>query len=116
MAATKVGQTICTLDDLTFPVEMRDNPRRTNREYSKVVTGTLLRDVPLSDEEIMAFNQEEIDALHENLNLNPDYHPTKRVGCEVDLNYCSPAYQLVPNADIFPQVERILKQKKIKFF
>jgi hypothetical protein len=41
MTATKVGQTICTLDDMCFPVEMRDNPRTTNREYSKVVTGVI---------------------------------------------------------------------------
>ena len=41
MTATKVGQTICTLDEMCFPVEMRDNPRTTNREYSKVVTGVI---------------------------------------------------------------------------
>jgi len=115
MAATKTGQTICTLDDLTFPVEMRDNPRRTNREYSKVVTGTLLRDVPMEMDDIMALSQDEVILLHETLKLNPDYHPTKKVGCEVDLNYCSPVYQLVPNSDIFPRVERILKAKGIKF-
>lgn len=78
MANAKVGQTICNLNDLTFPVELRDNQRKTNREYSKVVTGV-------------------ID------------------GEEVDLNYCSPVYQLVPNSDIFPKVENILKAKGIKF-
>ena len=41
MTATKVGQTICTLDEMCFPVELRDNPRVTNREYSKVVTGVI---------------------------------------------------------------------------
>ena len=41
MAQAKVGTTICNLDDLTFPVELRDNPRTTNREYSKVVTGNI---------------------------------------------------------------------------
>lgn len=74
----KVGTTICSLDDLCFPVEMRDNPRSTNREYSKVVTGV-------------------VD------------------GEEMDLNYCSPIYQLVPNQDIFPKVEEILKQRGIAF-
>lgn len=78
MTATKVGQTICTLDEMCFDVEMRDNPRKTNREYSQVVTGV-------------------ID------------------GEEVDLNYCSPVYQLVPNSDIFPKVVEILEQKKIKY-
>lgn len=33
--------TICTLNDLIFPVEMKDNPRNTNSEYSKVVTGII---------------------------------------------------------------------------
>jgi len=78
MTATKVGQTICSLNDLTFPVELRDNERKTNREYSKVVTGVV-------DNEV------------------------------IDLNYCSPVYQLVPNSDIFPVVEDILKAKGIKF-
>lgn len=78
MTTAKTGQTPCTLNDLTFPVELRDNPRATNREYSKVVTGEI-------------------------------------GGEEIDLNYCSPIYQLVPNADIFPEVERILKEKQIKF-
>lgn len=32
---------ICTLDELTFPVELRDNPRNTNPEYSKVVVGVI---------------------------------------------------------------------------
>lgn len=41
MTETKVGQTICTLDEMCFPVELRDNPRTTNREYSKVVTGVI---------------------------------------------------------------------------
>jgi hypothetical protein len=78
MATEKVGQTICSLNDLCFPVELRDNERQTNREYSKVVTGII-------------------------------------GGVETDLNYCSPVYQLVPNLDIFPKVEEILKEKKIKF-
>jgi len=74
----KVGTTLCSLNDLTFPVELRDNERKTNREYSKVVTGV-------------------ID------------------GEEIDLNYCSPVYELVPNADIFPKVEQIFNQNGIAF-
>jgi hypothetical protein len=74
----KTGTTICTLDDLTFPVELRDNSRKTNREYSKVVTGII-------------------------------------GGEEIDLNYCSPVYELVPCASIFPVVEEIFRSKGIKF-
>jgi len=74
----KKGLIECTLNDLVFPVELRDNPRNTNREYSRVVTGI----------------------------LNGD---------EIDLNYCSPYYQLVPNADIFPKVEEIFRRNNIDF-
>jgi hypothetical protein len=78
MAKAKTGTTICSLDDLTFPVELRDNPRNTNREYSKVVTGII-------------------------------------GGEEIDLNYCSPVYELVPNESIFPKVEEIFRQHGIAF-
>ena len=37
----KRGTTICSLNDLTFPVELIDNPNKTNREYSKIVTGVI---------------------------------------------------------------------------
>ena len=33
----------------------------------------------------------------------------------MDLNYCSPIYELVPNEMIFPKVEEILKQHNIAF-
>jgi hypothetical protein len=74
----KKGTTICNLNDLIFPVELRDNSRKTNREYSKVVTGII-------------------------------------GGEEIDLNYCSPIYELVPCAEIFPKVEEIFKQNGIAF-
>lgn len=38
---TKKGATPCRLEDLTFPVELIDNPNRTNREYSKIVVGVI---------------------------------------------------------------------------
>ena len=67
-----------SLNDILFDVEMRDNPRVTNPEYSKVVTGI-------------------ID------------------GQEIDLNYCSPRYELVPNTEIFPVVRQILVNHNIQF-
>ena len=78
MAKSKKGTTPCTLTDLTFPVELRDNTRKTNREYSKVVTGII-------------------------------------GGEEIDLNYCSPVYELVPNEMIFPVVENIFNKHGIQF-
>jgi len=75
---TKNGTTICSLQDLTFPVEVIDNPNKTNREYSKIVRG-------------IVDNQ------------------------EIDLNYCSPVYQLVPNETIFPKVEEIFRENGISF-
>lgn len=38
---SKKGNTICTLNDLCFPVELINNPNKTNREYSKIVTGII---------------------------------------------------------------------------
>ena len=110
----KNGTTICTLDDLTFPVELRDNPRNTNSEYSKVVTGRMMRTVPY-------FSEDEIKAMTSGMTeeqakeLIGSYPTTKKVEQVVDLNYCSPIYELVPNADIFPKVEEIFKQKGIEF-
>lgn len=77
-AKAKTGTTICGLNDLVFPVELIDNPRKSNREYSKVVMGIVN-------------------------------------GEEIDLNYCSPIYELVPNATIFPKVEDIFNAQGIKF-
>ena len=41
MSETKKGTRICSLADLTFPVELIDNPNRTNSEYSKIVVGQI---------------------------------------------------------------------------
>jgi hypothetical protein len=67
-----------SIENICFPVEVRNNPRTTNKEYSKVVVGI-------------------ID------------------GQEWDLNYCSDVYTLIPNADVFPNVERILNEKNIGY-
>ena len=110
----KNGTTICTLDELTFPVELRDNPRNTNREYCKVVSGLVTKKIPyFSEDEIKAMTNgmtpEEASALL------AEYPATKNVELEMDLNYCSPIYELVPNAEIFPKVEEIFNRKNIPF-
>ena len=75
----KVGACICNdVQELCFPVSMNNNPRKTNSEYAKVVTGIIN-------------------------------------GEEVDLNYCSKVYQLVPNENIFPQIEQVLFNHAIDF-
>jgi hypothetical protein len=74
----KAETKICSLNDLLFPVELIDNPRNTNPEYCKVVTGVI-------------------------------------GGQEMDLNYCSDRYALVPNANIFPQIENVLNAHRINF-
>ena len=74
----KTGAEICGIDELLFPVEFRINPRKTNKEYSRVVTGIL-------------------------------------EGEEWDLNYCSNVYRLIPNADIFPNIEAILDANEIEY-
>jgi hypothetical protein len=74
------GLTDCQngLNDIMFPVTMIDNPRRSNREYSKIVVGDL-------------------------------------EDGKIDLNYCSPRYELVPNADIFPKINAILMKYRIEY-
>lgn len=68
----------CSLSDIMFPVQMIDNPRRANREYSKVVVGSM-------------------------------------EDGELDLNYCSPRYELVPNSEIFPKIMAILMNHRIVY-
>ena len=41
MTKVKRGQVICSLKDLLFPVELRDNPMPCNQEYSKLVIGQI---------------------------------------------------------------------------
>jgi len=41
MSKTKKGTTICSLNDLNFPVELRNNPLPCNKEYSKQVIGVI---------------------------------------------------------------------------
>lgn len=114
MTKTKRGTTICTLDELTFPVELIDNPNRSNREYSKIVTGIIPETIPF-------FSEDEIEMMGESLSeeeiaIMIDENPaTKTQHSEIDLNYCSPRYELVPNDMIFPKVEEIFRQHKIKF-
>ena len=76
MTATNTLPT--SLSEILFDVEINDNPRMTNSEYSKVVTGII-------DNE------------------------------EIDLNYCSDRYALVPNVEIFPVIRQILLNKGIEF-
>jgi hypothetical protein len=105
MSKVKRGQIICMLADLLFPVELRENPRRTNSEYKKVVVGTLT--------ETIALTKREIAMLKANDDSNTS--TTKEEAFEIDLNYCSNRYELVPNAVIFPNIEKILKLKKIEY-
>jgi hypothetical protein len=72
------GMTECTLQDILFPVEVRDNLTPANSENSKVVVGQLN-------------------------------------GSDFALNYCSPRYELIPNANIFPRIEEILDTHKIEY-
>lgn len=62
----KEGAKICQLDDICFEVEMHDNPRKTNKEYSKVVTGII-------DGEEMDLNYcSNVYALIKNENIFPE--------------------------------------------
>jgi len=111
---TKRGTTVCSLDELLFPVELIDNPNKTNREYSKIVRGTINETIPYFSNDEIAIMQESLtdDEFEIMIHENP---ATKVVQSEIDLNYCSPIYELVPNETIFPKVEEIFKQQGIAF-
>lgn len=112
--AQKKGLTACSLNDLTFPVELVDNPAYTNQEYSKIVRGIVPVTVPYFNDEEMGLMVENLtkEELAEMIANNPK---TKEIVTEMDLNYCSPRYELVPNDTIFPKVEEILKANKIDY-
>ena len=80
MAKVKRGTTICKLDDFNYPVEVINNPFKSNDECAKWVMGRL--------------NNEEFF-----------------------IQACSKRYELVENKLIFPNIEKILNDKKhnIKF-
>lgn len=74
----KKGITVCEMDAMLFEVFMMNNPRKTNKEYSKVVVGI-------------------VD------------------GEEMDLNYCSDVYTLIPNKSIFPEIDKVLQENGIEY-
>lgn len=75
---TKTNRQTVNENDIYFPVEVIENPNKTNSEYSRIVTGIV-------------------------------------EGEEMHLNYCSPRYELVPNTDIFPNIEKVLKDNNIQY-
>lgn len=76
--AEMVGAIECTLTDLLFPVEIRDEEMSSNSEFSKMVIGQ----------------------------INGD---------DFKLNQCSPRYELFPNANIFPEIEKVLNKNNIQY-
>jgi hypothetical protein len=110
----KMGTTTCSLEELCFPVELIDNPRRTNSEYTKIVRGVISQKVPY-------FSNEELILMKETLTPTEfqtmlDENPkVKKIDSEIDLNYCSNVYELVPNSEIFPKVEEIFKTLGIAY-
>jgi hypothetical protein len=76
--ADMVGAVECTLLNLIFPVEIRNEEMPSNSEYSRMVVG-------------------------------------KINGGDFKLNQCSPRYELFPNREIFPKIERILNKHNIQY-
>lgn len=72
---------IVSLQELLFPVELRDEEMDSNSEYEKRVIG---------------------------LGIGKN-------GGEMLLNQCSPRYELVPNTDIFPNIEQVLIANNIEY-
>jgi len=76
--ADMTGAVECTLQDLLFPVEIREEEMPSNSEFSRMVVGQLN-------------------------------------GGDFKLNQCSPRYELFPNANIFPEIERVLDKNNITY-
>jgi len=72
------GAVECTLQDLLFPVEIREEEMPSNSEFSRMVVGQIN-------------------------------------GGDFKLNQCSPRYELFPNANIFPEIERVLDKNNITY-
>lgn len=107
----KKGAETCTVEDLCFPVSLNKNPRRTNSEYSMVVTGIIKSFVEMDEDgeevevEVQDEPQGEVEAV-----------VTGEIeGVEVDLNYCSRRYELVQNITIFPNIEKVLRDNNVEF-
>jgi hypothetical protein len=101
----KKGAETCTVEDLCFPVSLNSNPRRTNSEYSMVVTGIIKGFVSQGEEG----EEVEVEVQDEPQGEIESVETVEVEGVEVDLNYCSPRYELVPNSTIFPNIESVLK-------
>jgi hypothetical protein len=78
MATIKQGATTCTVDELLFPVEVRNEEMKCNKEYSRKIVGYV-------------------------------------GGEEMLLNQCSDIYVLIPNQDIFPNIEQVLEANGIEY-
>jgi len=78
MRKIKKGAMICGIDDILFPVEVRDEEMASNKEYSKRIVGQIN-------------------------------------GADFLLNQCSDIYKLVPNADVFPNIEAVLDAHGIEY-
>lgn len=76
--ADMTGAVECTLQDLLFPVEIREEEMPSNSEFSRMVVGQIN-------------------------------------GGDFKLNQCSPRYELFPNANIFPEIERVLDKNNITY-
>jgi hypothetical protein len=80
MAKAKRGQTVCSLSDLLYQIELLDNPFYCNKESSIWVMGKL------------------------------PYEPKPFF-----IQSCSDIYELVPNVQIFPEIEKILNDHGITY-
>lgn len=107
----KKGAETCTVEDLCFPVSLNKNPRRTNSEYSMVVTGIIKSFVEMDEdgEEVEVEVQDEPQSEFDTVVTG------EIEGVEVDLNYCSRRYELVQNSTIFPNIEKVLRENNIEF-
>ena len=74
----KKGAITCGIEDILFPVEVRDEEMASNKEYCKRIVGQIN-------------------------------------GGDFLLNQCSNIYKLIPNTDVFPNIEAVLDANGIEY-
>ena len=93
---------------------MIENPASANTEYQHIVRG--YGDFEITRPEYVIRKEEILRGKDKGKKREVTHvsYPKERVN-QLDLNYCSHRYELVPNADIFPEVEKKLNNKGINY-
>lgn len=101
----KSNEIPASLNEILFDVELKENPRNTNSAHAYVVTGYGKFNVstPMLDK-----YGKKVVRKNATVTIN-------EIVEELDINYCSDYYELVPNVEIFPVIRQTLIDHDIEF-